>query len=199
MKQLTLAAAAYEGAEFEQHRRATKCDGFLATMGEIVPLQALREVIKPHYRKPSNGRPPVGLQRMLRMYFVQHRFNLADEAFEEALLDSSSLRRFVSIDRGRERVPDGTTPLKFRRLQDKHQLAEKLFATVGQVLQARGPKVGSGTIVKAIIIGAPSSTTIADKNCDPEMLQTRKGLQWYFSMRMHIGVDSCTGWPTASS
>ena len=177
MKQQTLAAAADAGAGFEQYRRATKRDVFLATMNEIVPWQELCEVIEPHYPKPGNGRPPVGLQRMLRMYFVQHWFNLADEACEEALLDSTSLRRFVGIDLGRERVPDGTTLLKFRRLLEKHQLGEKLFAAVGQVLQARGMKVGTGTIVDATIIGAPSSTKNADNQRDPEMHQTRKGQQ----------------------
>ena len=127
------------------------------------------------------------------MYFVQHWFNLADEACEEALLDSTALRRFVGIDLGRERVPDGTTLLKFRRLLEKHQLGEQLFAAVGQALQARGLKVGTGTIVDATIIAAPSSTKNADKARDPEMHQTRKGQQWYFGMKMHIGVDSRTG------
>ena len=130
---------------------------------------------------------------MLRMYFVQHWFNLADEACEEALLDSTALRRFVGIDLGHERVPDGTTLLKFRRLLEKHKLGEQLFATVGQVLQDRGLKVGTGTIVDATIIGAPSSTKNADKARDPEMHQTRKGHQWYFGMKLHIGVDSRTG------
>ena len=111
-------------------------------MNEIVPWGALCEVIEPHYPKAGNGRPPVGLERMLRMYFVQHWFNLADEACEEALLDSTALRRFVGIDLGRERVPDGTTLLKFRRLLEKHELGEQLFAKVGQVLQARGPEGG---------------------------------------------------------
>lgn len=193
MKQQTLAVAADAAAGFEQYRRATKRDVFLATMNEIVPWQALCAVIEPHYPKAGNGRPPVGLQRMLRMYFVQHWFNLADEACEEALLDSTALRRFVGIDLGHERVPDGTTLLRFRRLLEKHQLGEKLFATVGQVLQARGMKVGTGTIVDATIIGAPSSTKNADNKRDPEMHQTRKGQQWYFGMKMHIGVDSHTG------
>ena len=193
MKQQTFAAAADQGAGFEQYRRATKRDVFLATMDEIVPWQALSEVIEPHYPKAGNGRPPVGLQRMLRMYFIQHWFNLADEACEEALLDSTALRRFVGIDLGRERVPDGTTLLKFRRLLERHQLAEKLFATVGELLQARGLKLGTGTIVDATIIGAPSSTKNADKARDPDMHQTKKGQQWYFGMKMHIGVDSRTG------
>lgn len=193
MKQQTLATAADQGEGFEQYRRATKRDVFLATMGEIVPWAALCEVIEPHYPKPGNGRSPIGLERMLRMYFVQHWFNLADEACEEALLDSTALRRFVGIDLGRERVPDGTTLLKFRRLLEKHQLGEQLFAAVGQTLQARGLKVGTGTIVDATIIGAPSSTKNADKARDPEMHQTRKGQQWYFGMKLHIGVDSRTG------
>lgn len=193
MKQQTLAAAADQEAGFEQYRRPTRRDVFLATMEEIVPWQQLCAVIEPHYPKPGNGRPPVGLQRMLRMYFVQHWFNLADEACEEALLDSPALRRFVGIDLGRERVPDGTTLLKFRRLLEAHKLGEQLFATVGQTLQARGLEVGTGTIVDATIIGAPSSTKNADKARDPEMHQTRKGQQWYFGMKMHIGVDSRTG------
>jgi IS5 family transposase len=108
-------------------------------------------------------------------------------------LDSAALRRFVGIDLGRERVPDGTTLLKFRRLLETHELGQKLFATVGQALQARGLKVGTGTIVDATIIGAPSSTKNADKARDPEMHQTRKGQQWYFGMKVHIGVDSRTG------
>jgi IS5 family transposase len=193
MKQQTLATAADQGAGFEQYRRSTKRDVFLAAMNEIVPWRALYEVIEPHYPRRGNGRPPIGLERMLRMYFIQHWFNLADEACEEALLDSTALRRFVGIDLGTERVPDGTTLLKFRRLLEKHQLGEKLFAAVGQVLQDRGLKVGTGTIVDATIIGAPSSTKNADRARDPEMHQTRKGQQWYFGMKMHIGVDSRTG------
>jgi transposase, IS5 family len=193
MKQQTLAVAADQGAGFEQYRRPTKRDVFLATMDEIVPWAQLCAVIEPHYPKPGNGRPPIGLERMLRMYFVQHWFNLADQACEEALLDSTALRRFVGIDLGCERVPDATTLLKFRRLLEQHELGKELFATVGQVLQTRGLKVGTGTIVDATIIGAPSSTKNADKARDPEMHQTRKGQQWYFGMKMHIGVDSRTG------
>jgi IS5 family transposase len=198
MKQQTLAMAADQGGGFERYRRATKRDVFLATMNEIVPWQSLCELIEPHYPKPGNGRPPVGLQRMLRMYFVQHWFNLADEACEEALLDSTALRRFVGIDLGRERVPDGTTLLKFRRLLEDNDLGEQLFASVGQVLQARGLKVGTGTIVDATIIGAPSSTKNADKQRDPEMHQTRKGQQWCVSRTQAADLWCCTedgSWP----
>jgi IS5 family transposase len=193
MKQQTLAMASDQNAQFEKYRRPTRRDEFLATMERIVPWAALCEVIEPHYPKAGNGRPPVGLERMLRMYFVQHWFNLADAACEDALLDSTALRRFVGIDLGRERVPDATTLLKFRRKLEEHKLGEALFAKVGQVLQAQGLKVGTGTIVDATIIGAPSSTKNRDKQRDPEMHQTKKGQQWYFGMKLHIGVDSQTG------
>jgi len=193
MKQQTLAMAADQGEIFEQYRRRTRRDKFLSTMEHLVPWSELCAVIEPHYPKAGKGRPPVGLERMLRMYFVQHWFNLADEACEEALLDSTALRRFVGIDLGRERVPDGTTLLKFRRLLEKHELGAALFLQVNQTLQEQGLKVGTGTIVDATIIGAPSSTKNATKTRDPDMHQTRKGQQWYFGMKLHIGVDSRTG------
>lgn len=185
--------AADQSAEFERYRKPTRRDQFLATMERVVPWGALCEVIEPHYPKPGNGRPPVGLQRMLRMYFVQHWFNLADEACEDALLDSPALRRFVGVDLGVERVPDATTLLKFRRLIEDKQVGAALFAKVGEVLQAQGMKVGKGTIVDATIIAAPSSTKNAERERDPEMHQTRKGQQWYYGMKLHIGVDSETG------
>ena len=191
MKQQTLAVAADQ--TFESYRKPTRRDEFLKTMEAIVPWTALCDVIEPHYPKAGNGRPPIGLERMLRIHFLQHWFNLADLSCEEALYDSASLRRFVGIDLGREPVPDATTMLKFRRLLNDHKLGEALFAKVGQELQARGFKVNTGTIVDATIIGAPSSTKNADKACDPEMRQTRKGKQWYFGMKLHIGVDSQTG------
>ena len=203
MKQQTLAVAAEHNAQYERYRKPTRRDAFLAAMEQIVPWSQLCSVIEPHYPKAGNGRPPVGLQRMLRMYFVQHGFNLADEACEDALLDSPALRRFVGIDLGRERVPDATTLLKFRRLLEKHSLGEALFAEVGAVLQPSGMKVGTGTLVDATLvdatlidatlISAPSSTKNAGKARDPEMHQTRKGQQWYFGMKLHIGVDSKTG------
>jgi len=193
MKQQTLAMAADQNAAYEKYRKPTKRDTFLAAMEQIVPWADLCSVIEPHYPRAGNRRPPVGLERMLRMYLVQHWFNLADVACEDALLDSPALRRFVGVDLGRERVPDATTLLKFRRLLEANKLGEALFAKVGEVLQAQGLKVGTGTIVDATIIGAPSSTKNADKQRDPEMHQTRKGQQWYFGMKLHIGVDSVTG------
>ncbi|MBK8122215.1 MAG: IS5 family transposase [Dokdonella sp.] len=193
MKQQTLALAGDQNQGFEQYRRPTRRDLFLTEMEKLVPWSALCAVIEPFYPKRGNGRPPVGLERMLRMYFVQHWFNLADVASEDALLDSTALRQFVGIDLGRERVPDGTTLLKFRRLLEKHELGAALFAQVNETLALRGLKVGTGTIVDATIIGAPSSTKNADKARDPDMCQTRKGQQWYFGMKLHIGVDSRTG------
>ena len=193
MKQQTLAVATDQNAQYEQYRRPTRRDVFLATMDKIVPWGALRAVIEPHHPKAGNGRPPVGLERMLGMYFVQHWFNLADAACEDALLDSTALRRFVGIDLGRERVPDAPTLLKFRRRLEDHMLGEALDAKVGEVLQTNGFKVGTGTIVDATIIGAPSSTKNAEKKRDPEMHQTHKGQQWHFGMKLHIGLDSKTG------
>jgi IS5 family transposase len=178
---------------FENYRKSTRRDEFLKTMEAIVPWSALCAVIEPHYPKAGNGRPPIGLERMLRIHFIQHWFNLADLACEEALYDSASLRRFVGIDLGREPVPDATTLLKFRRLLNDNKLGEALFAQVGQELQARGFKLNTGTIVDATIIEAPSSTKNADRARDPEMHQTRKGQQWHFGMKLHIGVDSQSG------
>jgi IS5 family transposase len=192
MKQQTLAMAADQSASFERYRKPTRRDEFLATMHAIVPWAALCEVIQPHYPKGVGGRPPIGLERMLRIHFIQHWFNLADQACEEALYDSASLRRFVGIDLGREPVPDATTMLKFRRLLNEHKLGEQLFAKVGEVLQQGGFKVKTGTIVDATIIGAPSSTKNRDGKRDPEMHQTAKGQQWYFGMKAHVGVDSRT-------
>jgi IS5 family transposase len=193
MTQQTLAMAADQGAGFEQHRKPTRRDEFLATMNRIVPWAALCAVIEPHYPKRGNGRPPIGLERMLRIHFIQHWFNLADFACEEALYDSASLRRFVGIDLGREAVPDATTLLKFRHLLEKHKLGEQLFSEVGRVLQDTGITLKTGTIVDATLIAAPSSTKNSKKERDPEMHQTRKGKQWYFGMKLHIGVDSQSG------
>ena len=191
MKQQTLAMAADQ--TFEKYRKPTRREEFLKTMQVIVPWAALCEVIEPHYPKAGNGRPPIGLERMLRLHFIQHWFNLADLACEEALYDSASLRRFVGIDLGTEPVPDSTTITKFRKLLNDNKLGEALFAQVGRELQARGFKVNTGTIVDATIIGAPSSTKNADRARDPDMHQTRKGQQWYFGMKLHIGVDSQSG------
>lgn len=190
MKQQTLAM---EQEGFEQYRKPTRRDQFLEAMNRILPWEALCAVVEPHYPKKGNGRPPIGVERMLRIHFLQHWFNLADLACEEALYDSISLRRFAGIDLGREGVPDATTLLKFRHLLEAKKLGEELFAVAGQVLQQSGMTLKTGTIVDATLIAAPSSTKNAKKERDPEMHQTRKGKQWYFGMKLHIGVDSQSG------
>jgi transposase, IS5 family len=187
MKQLTLATAG-----FERYAKPTRRTAFLAEMEQVVPWSALCRLIEPYYPKPGNGRPPVGIERMLRIHFLQHWFNLSDPAVEEALNDSQAMRAFVGIDLGREPVPDETTVCRFRHLLEEHDLGRRLFDEVGQHLAARGLKVATGTIVDATIINAPASTKNAGKARDPEMHQTKKGNQWYFGMKAHFGVDSRT-------
>jgi transposase, IS5 family len=187
MKQLTLATTG-----FERYGKTTRRAAFLAEMERVVPWSALCELIEPVYPKPGNGRPPIGVERMLRIYFLQQWFNLSDPAVEEALYDSHAMRGFVGIDLGREPVPDETTVCRFRHLLERHDLGQRLFTEVQRYLAANGLKVATGTIVDATIITAPSSTKNADKARDPEMHQTKKGNQWYFGMKAHFGVDSRT-------
>ncbi|WP_158802761.1 IS5 family transposase [Acidisoma sp. L85] len=187
MRQLTLASAS-----FDKHSKQTRRAKFLAEMDQVVPWRELCALVAPFYPKAGNGRPPIGLERMLRLHFLQHWYNLSDPAAEEAVYDSLSLRRFVGIDLGREPVPDETTILNFRHLLERHNLGKPLFERVNEHLASRGLKVAGGTIVDATIIAAPSSTKNATKARDPEMHQTRKGQQWYFGMKLHIGVDSKT-------
>jgi IS5 family transposase len=162
-------------------------------METLVPWAHFCALIEPHYPKAGNGRPPVGLERMLRMYLIANWFNLADEACEDALYDIAAFRDFCRIDLGRERVPDATTLLNFRHLLEKHQIGAALFAKVGELLQAGGMKLSGGTIVDATLIAAPPSTKNEDQSRDPEMHQSKKGNQWYFGMKLHIGADSATG------
>ena len=180
MKQLTLATTG-----FERYAKTTRRATFLAEMGRVVPWPALCRLIEPVYPKPGNGRPPIGVERMLRIYFLQQWFNLSDPAVEEALYDSAAMRGFVGIDLGRERVPDETTVCRFRHLLETHDLGQRLFDEVQRHLAAKGLKVATGTIVDATIINAPSSTKNAGKARDPDMHQTKKGNQWYFGMKVY--------------
>ncbi len=189
MKQMTLAAT----TGFERHNRATRKAAFLARMETLVPWTEFCALIEPHYPKAGNGRPPIGVERMLRMYLLANWFNLADEACEDALYDTPVFRDFCRIDLGRERVPDATTLLNFRHLLEKHEIGLALFAKVGELLLKGGLKLSGGTIVDATIIAAPSSTKNEEKARDPEMHQTKKGNQWHFGMKVHIGVDSASG------
>lgn len=175
---------------FEKYTKTTRRAQFLAEMDRVVPWRALCARIEPVYPKAGNGRPPVGVERMLRMYFLQHWFNLSDPAVEETLYDSPTLRAFVGIDLGQEPVPDETTVCKFRHLLEQHGLGRVLFDEVTQHLRAQGLAVSTGTIVDATIIAAPSSTKNATGTRDPAMHQTQKGRQWYFGMKGHFGVDS---------
>lgn len=178
---------------FERYHKQTRRDIFLSEMNEIIPWQELSTAIEPFYYKTQGaGRPPIGIERMLRIHFLQHWFNLSDPAVEEALYDSRSMRNFVGIDLGREPVPDETTICKFRHILETNNLGERLFKLIGEYLAENGLKVSGGTIVDATIINAPSSTKNMDKRRDPEMRQTKKGNQWYFGMKAHIGVDSWT-------
>jgi len=188
MKQQTFA-----DASFEQYRKPTRRERFLDEMNRIVPWADLVAAIEPAYPKAEGpGRPPVGVERMLRLHCLQQWFNLSDPAVEEALYDSRALRQFVGIDLGREPVPDETTICKFRHLLEAHELGKQLFARIGTYLATQGLTVSRGTIVDATIINAPSSTKNRAKERDPEMHQTKKGNQWYFGMKVHIGVDSRT-------
>jgi transposase, IS5 family len=177
---------------FERYTKKTRREVFLEEMEQVVPWRELCALIEPHYPKPGNGRPPVGVERMLRMYFLQQWFNLSDPAVEEALYDSPVMRQFVGIDLGQEPAPDETTVCKFRHLLEEHKLGEKILGAVNLHLQARGVRITTGTIVDATILHAPSSTKNREQQRDPEMHQTKKGNQWYFGMKAHVGVDSKT-------
>lgn len=178
---------------FEKFRKTTRKEQFLHEMDRIMPWSELAAAVEPHYPRPEGaGRRPIGIERMLRIYCLQHWFSLSDPAAEEALYDSRAMRRFVGIDLGNEPVPDETTICKFRHLMERHNLGDQFFHLVNQYLKENGLKVNRGTIVDATIISAPSSTKNEKKERDPDMHQTRKGNQWYFGMKAHIGVDSKT-------
>ena len=187
MRQMTFAAV---GAGFERYAKTTRRAAFLAEMDKIVPWAELCASIEPYYPKAGNGRPPIPLERMLRIHFLQHWFNLSDPAAEEALYESSTMRAFAGIDLGREAAPDETTICRFRHLLEAHDLGAHIFEAAHRHLGEKGLKVSTGTIVDATIIHAPSSTKNAEQARDPEMHQTKKGNQWYFGMKAHVGVDS---------
>jgi IS5 family transposase len=184
--------ASFASVGFERFGKTTRRAAFLSEMDQVVPWQGLCQLIEPVYPKPGNGRPPIGLERMLRIYFLQQWFDLSDPAVEEALYESTSMRQFAGIGLGREPAPDETTVCKFRHLLERHDLGRALFEQVHVQLEARGVRISKGTVVDATIIAAPSSTKNASKQRDPDMRQTRKGQQWYFGMKAHIGVDSKT-------
>lgn len=179
---------------FEKYRKKTRKEIFLEQMNQILPWAELCSVIEPFYPKPSKsgGRPTIGIERMLRIHFLQHWFELSDPAAEEALYDIQSMRAFVGIDLNQEAVPDETTICKFRHLMESHNLGEELFRLVNVFLAENGLTLNRGTIVDATIIESARSTKNQGKQRDPEMSSTQKGNQWYFGLKTHIGVDSQT-------
>jgi IS5 family transposase len=177
------------GEAWSAKTKVTKRERFLAEMNAVVPWNMLLALIAPHYPKGERGRPPMSLEYMLRIYFLQQWFNLSDPAMEEALYDSEAMRRFVGVELGDDAFPDETTILHFRHLLERHALPEQLFAAIQALLKEKGLLLTSGTIVDATIIHAPSSTKNEAKTRDPEMKQTRKGQQWYFGMKAHVGTD----------
>jgi IS5 family transposase len=184
----------FASAEFALKKKTTRREKFLAEMERVVPWTRLIGVIEPLYPTSGRvGRQPTGVPKMLRMYLLQQWYGLADEALEDAIYDSQALRDFVGIDLSRESVPDATTLLKFRRLLLDNDLTKALFEEINAHLGQQGLLMRSGTIVDATIIAAPSSTKNAGSERDPEMHQTRKGNQWHFGMKAHIGVDAESG------
>ena len=189
MKQISFASA-----EFAAKKRITRREKFLGEMNQVVPFSDLEALIEPHY--PSSGRvgrPPLGIALMLRMYFLQQWFGLSDEGLEDSIYDSQSMREFLGIDLAQQDVPDATTLLKFRRLLEDKGLTEKLFTQINTHLSERGLLLRKGTMVDATIIEAPPSTKNKDKARDPQMHQTKKGNEWHFGMKAHIGADAESG------
>ncbi|MCW8161908.1 IS5 family transposase [Stutzerimonas stutzeri] len=191
MKQITFAQA-----EHQNKKKVTRRERFLAEMNVLVPWQRLLDALSPSYYPDSagkRGRPPTPLERMLRIYFLQQWYGLADEALEDAIYDSQAMRDFVGIDLSIESVPDATTLLRFRHLLERHSLTQRIFEEINASLSERGLFMREGTIVDATIIAAAPSTKNKAKQRDPSMKQTRKGNQWFFGMKAHIGVDAVTG------
>ena len=179
--------------EYSCRKKKTKREEFLEIMDEIIPWDEWVGVIVPHYPDGKRGRPPMGIERMLRMYLLQIWFNLSDPATEDAIYDSYAMRKFIGIDFITENVPDETTLCKFRHLLEENGLNKLFFDAISRVMVASGHMMKGGTIVDATIINAPSSTKNAEKARDPEMHQTKKGNEWRFGMKCHIGVDAGSG------
>lgn len=191
MKQIS-----FSQAEHQNKKKVTRRERFLVQMDALVPWQRLIDALSPSYfpnAAGKRGRPPIGLERMLRIYFLQQWYALADEALEDAIYDSQAMRDFIGIDLAIESVPDATTLLRFRHLLEKHALTQRIFEEINANLTERGLFMREGTIVDATIVAAAPSTKNKAKQRDPEMKQTKKGNQYYFGMKAHIGVDAVTG------
>ena len=180
--------------EYSCRKKKTKREEFLDVMEDIIPWDEWVEFVRPYYPSGKRGRPTKGIEKMLRMYLLQVWFNLSDEGIEDAIYDSYAFRKFMGINFNEEQVPDATTLLKFRHLLEKHHIGEQLFRAINYVLEQGGAMMKGGTIVDATIINAPSSTKNKEKTRDPEMHQTKKGNEWRYGMKCHIGVDAGTGY-----
>ena len=184
----------FSDLEYAAKKKVTRRDRFLAEIEAVTPWPELIAAIKPFYPKGGGrGRPPIGVERMLRMYIAQQCFGLSDAGAEDAIYDSQAIRGFVGINLVREAAPDATTLLKFRRLLEEHQLTERIFTTINAYLAEKGLLLREGTVVDATIIAAPSSTKNQSEGRDPEMHQTKKGNEWHFGMKAHIGADAQSG------
>lgn len=179
----------FAGLAWSQKGKITRRERFLTEMDAVIPWPQLVALIRPHYPKAGQGRQPLGLEKMLRIYFLQQWFNLSDPQAEDAIYDSESMRRFAGVELSEDAVPDETTILRFRHLLEQHGLTPKIFAAVRDLLTEQRLLLQSGTIVDATIIAAPSSTKNAAQARDPEMRQTKKGNTWYFGMKVHVGTD----------
>ena len=186
---------AFSGLRDAMKKKVTRRELFLAEMDAVVPWSRLLTLIAPHYRKAGRkgGRPPLPLETMLRVYFLQNWYPLSDPMAEERLYDSEAMRRFAGIELGDDRIPDETMILNFRHLLERHGLTQAIFAYVNAHLADKGITLRSGTLVDATIIDAPSSTKNKAGARDPEMSSTKKGNGWYFGMKAHIGVDADSG------
>lgn len=180
--------------EYSNRKKKTKREEFLEIMDEIIPWDEWVALIEPYYPAGKCGRPPKGIEKMLRMYLLQCWFNLSDEGVEDAIYDSYAMRKFMGINFLEEDAPDATTLLKFRHLLEENDLNKAFFDAINRVMVASGHIMKGGTIVDATIINAPSSTKNAEKARDPEMHQTRKGNEWRFGMKCHVGVDAGSGY-----
>ena len=179
----------FASVAWNQKGKVTRRERFLGEMDAVIPWSRLVALIEPHYPNTGKGRPPHELERMLRIYFLQQWFNLSDPQAEDSIYDSESMRRFARVELGDDKIPDETTILRFRHLLEKHRLTEAIFEAVKDLLAERRLLLRAGTIVDATIIAAPSSTKNATGERDPEMKQTRKGKNWHFGMKLHIGTD----------
>jgi IS5 family transposase len=185
--------ATFASLAYESKKKKTRREKFLAEMDQVIPWEELIQIIKKYYPKAGNGRQPMPLERMLRIYFMQQWYGLSDPAMEDALYDIESLRRFADIDIEADVIPDETTILNFRHLLEKHELTKKIFEKTQRYLTEKGLLLREGTIVDATIVSAPSSTKNRDNARDKEMKQTKKGNQWYFGMKAHVGTDTGKG------